>query len=412
MNRNWVLTLFFALITGLGICYYYLVIKPYQPQFRWFESYSETSTEPYGTAHLLNILEKSTGKERFHLLNKSVQKQMPCTYNKMLYMFIGNQIFADSSDVVHILKFVKSGNAAFISTALIPEKFLSQLNCPSDLVFEFLKDSVIKTSFVQDSTPVYTVFHYQYLKHKALYSWLCINPDYFTQSMVPAGFNTIGVIDSGKVNLFSYKYGKGMLYFHTNPLMFSNYSLVSASGYNYTSRVFSSLEGYGIFWDQLNRRPPDFFRPETETSPLSYILSQQGLRWAWYLLLIMTILFIIFRSKRMQRIIPPIKPNKNTSREFCLSVAQLYLNSKNHNTIAPEMMKLFTGFVKTKYGIRIKPDNKDSIIEELAVKSGIPHIKISRIFEWHVKVQFGDGSDHIALKEFYDLLEYFYKNCK
>ena len=54
------------------------------------------------------------------------------------------------------------------------------------------------------------------------------------------------------------------------------------------------------------------------------ILQSQALKWAFYMTLISLILFVIFRGKRTQRIIPVIDPLKNATLDFTKTIGDLY----------------------------------------------------------------------------------------
>jgi len=56
-------------------------------------------------------------------------------------------------------------------------------------------------------------------------------------------------------------------------------------------------------------------------TPLKYILSQESLKWAYYILIVSIIVYIIFQGKRKQRVIPLIPPLKNTTLEFVRIIA-------------------------------------------------------------------------------------------
>lgn len=60
-------------------------------------------------------------------------------------------------------------------------------------------------------------------------------------------------------------------------------------------------------------------------SPMRFILNNPPLRYAWYLLLLGLLIFVLFNAKRKQRIVPVIEPLKNTSLDFIRSIGNLYL---------------------------------------------------------------------------------------
>jgi hypothetical protein len=319
---------------------------------------------------------------------------------------------ADTINTDYIFNFAAKGNVVFIATDVIPQQFFNQLIDTHYVEYGSVAEKRLKQIFVDSPDEKGFTFHCQRLKDTVVKDWACIDSLMFRKTLARQGFIPIATIDSGSINFMRCPYGKGQFYFHTNPVLFSNYHFSTAEGYRYAVKCFEPIAGRTIYWDEISK---EFIYSDSinfQPSPLRFIFAHRSLKWAWYALIISVLLFIIFRSKRMQRIIPIINPIQNTSAEFCKGMAQVYLQAKNHNHIAPEMFRLFAIFAKSKYNITIKTDNKELCIPELALKSGIPHGRIKRMFELQVAVQFGDGSDNEALMNLYNEIEYFYKNCK
>jgi hypothetical protein len=145
---------------------------------------------------------------------------------------------------------------------------------------------------------------------------------------------------------------------------------------------------------------------------LRYIFTQPGLKWAWYLLLTGVLFFVVFRSKRTQRIVPLLPENVNSSKEFVKSVALLYLKTNEHKAISAEMIKLFVQFVKIKYGTTVKLDNIQDTITKLSAISGIDAELLNHIFVLKLRIEQTTEKQTEHLKKLHTNIEYFYKNCK
>lgn len=407
--------IFFLIVLAIGLlawAYYYFYIKPYMPKYNWAETYSNKSDQPYGIKLLFDVLKEDSEDNELVVINKSVRKQLPLTATNATYLFIGHSLLADSLNVAHILEFVAKGNDAFIATNDIPLQLFNHLVDTHYVEFGSVAEKRLNQYFIDAPAEKNFSFHYQRLKDTVVYDWACMDSLRFYRKLATQGFLPIATVDSGGVNFMKCGYGKGCFYFHTNPVLFSNYHFATQEGYRYANKCFKPLANRTTYWDELSKVFVYNNAINLQPSPLRFIFAHRGLRWAWYVLIISILLFIVFRSKRLQRVIPIMAPQQNTSAEFCKGVAQLYLQAKNHNHIAPEMFRLFAIFVKSKYGITLKPDNKEHYIPELALKAGLPEVRIKQLFELQVAVQFGDGGDSDALMNLYNEYEYFYKNCR
>ncbi len=138
----------------------------------------------------------------------------------------------------------------------------------------------------------------------------------------------LGTNRTGKVNFIGIRHGLGKIYFHTQPLVFTNYHLINGN-VGYASKVLSYLPIQKTVWDnyyKLDRYVND--------SPMRYILSQAPLQAAYYLLLLTLLLYLVVESKRRQRVIPVLKPLENRSLQFVKTMGGLYFRQKNNTNLA------------------------------------------------------------------------------
>jgi len=220
------------------------------------------------------------------------------------------------------------------------------------------------------------------------------------------------------INFMRAPYGEGTFYLHTTPIVFSNYHLLDSTNLAYANGAFSYLPPGKIYWDEysktleaVGRQRNNSQRQLSAESPLQYILSQPALTWAWYLLLAMGLLFLLFRTKRRQRVIPVLQPNTNTSLEFVSTIGRLYFLQNSHRKLALQKMKLFQNFVRERYQIRGHELDAE-FIEKLIAKSEVSPKLIDKILLIHRNITNSKLVTENTLIDFHNLMDEFYRTCK
>ncbi len=411
MKRGKIIILIVCAIMVVFCIFIYIYIKQNTPKYDWFENYSYKSKEPYGSKLLYDLLKKNAPSGKFESINKSIEKQLPLDATVTNYFFIGNYIMEDTAEMEHLLHYVENGNKAFVFTNSMP-RYLMQQIAGFFKPYDYIEDSAINLHYPGNADSI--IFKHRELKRNVYYNWHVVESDFFADTLdAMYHFIPLSYIGSNHVNYFSVKYGKGTFYFNATPILFSNYHLITEDGYKYAKKCFANFHNGTIYWDERNKittNPDKMNMPDS--GPLRYIISQKNFSWAWYLGLVLVLLYVFFRSKREQRMIPIINPVKNTSLEYNKAISLLYFQSKDNSIIADEIMKMFLLFIKNKYGISIRLNQYDIDVPQLSVKSGISENKISDVFQKSIIANYGDKTDKNNLINFHQSIEYFYKNCK
>jgi hypothetical protein len=253
------------------------------------------------------------------------------------------------------------------------------------------------------NAPSYGYYYYPFLNSLS---------DYDTAFARVLGVNEKN--DPNYIILFS---GKGRLYLHVAPRIFSNYFLLSGDNHKYLENVISYLrcDPKNIYWDEYykntnpNRRKNNNGKDDDSFSSLSVIRQHPPLLWAFWLGIIGLLLFILFNAKRKQRIIDVVKPNVNTTVNFTETVGRLYLQKKNNYHIAEKMITYFYEHIRNKYFISTSSIN-DEFINSLAGKSGASVETTRRLFTLIERIRRGENVDDEALILLNNEIENFYKN--
>ena len=159
------------------------------------------------------------------------------------------------------------------------------------------------------------------------------------------------------------EYGKGRFLLHSLPEAFSNYYMLKNNG-QYAADVLSYVNAEKIYWDEYLKSGR-----KVVSSPMRYILNQAPLTWAYYIMMTALLIFVIFKGKREQRIVPVIKPLENTSVEFTKTIGDLYFQHKDYSNIIAKKITYFMENIRSKYFLNTSEISED-FIKKLAVKSG------------------------------------------
>jgi len=435
-NRQIIILVAFAmLLLGGSLVYYY---RNQSPRFDWDDSwnkkaYQETNTEPYGTQVMHRLLDDYFPEHQLKDLVKNVATELPQDSSPVTpatYVFVGEAMYLDSSSTARLLDFVKSGNTALISSKTIPFDLMFHLyykecneNGWDD--YSLYLHTGVWLSLRQPALPVDSVQCY-YSKQNVVqpYNWHYIENWFFCDSLPQ---QPLGYLDQ-RINFAEFPLGKGRFLLHTTPIAFSNFSLLRPELRTYAEGVLSYLPQGDIYWDALSRVPEAvgrrrnnrnaFSRTLDEEHPLSYILQQPALAWAWYLLAAMAGAWLFFRGKRRQQIIPVLPKNENSSYQFISTIANLHFRERNFQGLCQQNMRLFLAKVRERYGFVTPIDHStgairtdSDFIQRLAVVSEVPEQQIQDIFrQYAATVQYQPTEDmmvqlYLAMEKFWNKAE-------
>ncbi len=171
--------------------------------------------------------------------------------------------------------------------------------------------------------------------------------------------------DTMNTNFIRISYGAGSFFIHTEPILFTNYHLLNSENYKYVEDILSHISPSNrIVWGQV---PKD--KKVIKGGILRYIMSQDALKWAWFVIIVGLLLFIITHMRRPQRIIPVIPPNENTTLQFVASIGDLYMRQSSIRHLMDRKIIYLLERVRSQYFI--STDKLDDIfITKLSQLSG------------------------------------------
>ena len=381
------------------------------------ESYRKSDKQPFGSyvaykefRHLFNDRYVETVTDPFDEEWNNI-KEYSADKKYSLYFLITKNLVLNYTEVKAFMEYVKAGNDLFISADYVDSRLLENINCNTERLGEIadetkglMHQTKVSMYFGDNfNAPAYNYYYYPFLNALSGYDTV------FTRVL---GVNEINT--PNYIILFS---GKGRIYLHVAPRIFSNYFLLTGDNYKYFENVISYLRSdpKNIYWDEYykntnsGRRKNNNSTAKDNFSSLSVINQSPPLLWAFWLAVIGLLLYILFNVKRKQRVINVVKPNANTTVTFTETVGRLYLQKKNNNHIAEKMITYFYEHIRNKYFISTAAIN-DEFINSLSGKSGVSKEKVQQLFSLIERIQSEENVDDTEVMQLNTEIENFYKN--
>lgn len=393
----------------------------------WEPTLYNTDTNPYGTYITYNLLDDvfdnkvhSTRQPVYTNLRKKLdgyirysnereddydyepgysQPEVPMSFYDSIkdisdttaYMFINLDFELDKVDIQYFLDFIAIGNNAFISAERISRNLLDSLGIKESSKYFTLDSTYTITDYKEKS---YRLRNYK--RNTKLHVYDCQHP--------------VRVLAQNSLNdtvFVQVKYGKGNIYLHTMPLLFTNYNVLKPEKYDFAFRTLSYIpENNHILWDEYQKQGL-----VGEQSMFRVMLNSAPLRIALYLILIGLLLYMIFESKRTQRLIPVIKKPVNSSIEFANTLSNLFYRKQDYITMTKYRMNYLLDFVRKRYYLSTETID-DEFIDFLQAKSTMERSKLEDMFTAYENILRYPSIAADYYREFNNLLEEFYRKVK
>lgn len=356
----------------------------------WNPTYSKNDKIPYGSYLLYESLSELFPGQKIESTNLpfyNITRERKIENTSII--IISRSFEPDDLDAKVLKRLLNSGNDIFIAANSFGKFISDTLNLYPSYSFFGGYDS-IQVNFANPN-----------LMRDTDYRFTKGNYNHFFTSFDTSKAVVLGTNDNDDVNFIKVRFGKGNLYLHCIPNIFTNYNLLKTDR-DYIFKSLSYLKLRNVVWDEYYKDANKY-----QSTPIRYILSQPSLKWAYFTLLITLIFFVIFKGRRDQRIIPVIKPLANTTMEFVNTVGNLYYKQSNHKNIAEKKISYFLDYLRTKYSVKTIQLN-DELVTQLSEKSVVDSKEIKKMFDLINLISISKSIKQVTLIELNNLIENFY----
>lgn len=346
--------LFGIFLALLGILVYLEASTP--QEVSWFESYNKNDKIPFGTYVLFNLLEDNP---EIDLKEVSQPPYEFLTYSEFSgsYFFLNDYVAFDDAEMDKILDWTRQGNTLYITARGIGSNLLDSLNLQTEL---------LRDSKDYDKQPIINFSNPKVKQDSAYHFKRYSNLQYFSEidtlNTTVLGYAEFleedKTIKKYHVNFIKVNFGEGHIVLNLFPKGYTNYFLLEDNNVHYAENALAYLDNtQTIYWDNHYKSGKSF-----QTSLLYVLFSNRYFKWAYYMVLITTLLFVFFEGKRKQRSIKVIEPLKNKTYDYTKTISEMYLDSKDHKGIINKQIALFLEYIRTE--LRLDTHTQDKLFFE------------------------------------------------
>jgi hypothetical protein len=393
MRKDWKYILYVA-----GAIALFVSVRLMSPkQFDWSIKLTHDDKNPYGT-YVLNELMPDLFQ------NSNIVNSYQTLYELKDSLKPGDNVIilaarfeCEREDTEVLLEHVARGATALVSAQYFRGHFADTLKLKMDDHF-FSNDN--GDLYGRDSA--YLQFANRSFNTTEQYRYKNANISHYFQEFDSARTTIVAENSSEQPVTIRVKWGKGNLILNSTPLAFSNIYLLSRHNHEFASNTLSYLQGSNVYWTEFYH----VGRMESQ-SPLRFILTNEPLAWAYFIVIGSLSLFMLFEAKRKQRIIPIMKPLANTSLEFVSTMGNLYFHKGDHKNMAEKKINFLLDQVRSKYLLKTNHFD-DEFITALANKSGNTKQDVLSLFRAISYIQSATIISGSQLVDLNDRIEHFY----
>lgn len=370
----------------------------------WEVNLLQDNKNPYGLYVAHEELTNLSGGKVKEIEKLSELKISPKKAKDYVVVAIGSEIYFDSIAKEHLSNLTKNGGVVLLADYY--DNFGSEDENESvsndSLNTQNEDDSNIlytKTKLIKDDFELSTNQQFKIKKKKEF-------EHHYFNDLKSDDIEVIGSLKHQNISYPNYikikvEDSQGYYLYHAEPIYFSNYYLLNEDSYFYAKSVFQQFKGKNILW----YNPGKVYAGSGNTSMMRYIMSQPALKTAWIILLIMLFLFLLFRSKREQRIIPILEKEENHTVEFAKTISSLYQESGEIKDIIEKKIDYFLYKLRKNFRVETTDITNDTFIEVVAHKATISEEEALKKFQIIKNIQHKNRPNAQDLKQVHEIIE-------
>lgn len=359
MKRFWILGLvaFFLFVILIGV-----ENSQSNEVIDWRPNFSSNSKDPFGSFILYERLEdlfpeKEVEASRYTAYELCWESQQRA-FN---YLLINQDFDLSPPDVRGLLEFAAIGGQVFVAA----ERFRGLLADTLGLKTNYVHRRKLKPDTLVNVTLRETKRRFE-VDQKLLSFYFTIDES--------EKIEVLAETEEGYPILLKISFYDGAFYISSNPLLFTNYNLLSYGGRAFVEQSLTHLPVDDVFWDEYYKMG----RGEEE-NPLRFILGRKSLRSAYYALLLGIFLFILFEARRKQRPIPVVQAPANAQLEFAKVLGRLYYNEGQHAQLAKKQVNHLREELRNRFYTSHFPETEEDY-ESLSAKTNMDKPALKALF--------------------------------
>lgn len=337
----------------------------------WEKTYELKDENPRNIAFFMDLLDVHVTDSIYNLKYWSDLDSIP-NHEEATYLFIGNELGAPDDYYDSILHYADSGATVYLSFNHLTSNLYDRHFEEGAFYWDYSK---VLFAWIGDTTvPFYHVYEND-----------TINEDWYS-------FSETEILDT---NYRSYMYAlkhpfafyekhhKGKVHFHSIPDLFENYQVIQPNGYAHACIVLNKIpkDKPVIFLTcgiNDSSKPVSIYEDEDaesdgaekeDTSLIQFILKNPVLRLAFLLLIVLLLLYVFFRAKRKEEILPGYSQKRNMSLAFVETLSSIYISRNSPIGVLQVMRKNFYSAMNRHFYVDLsRKETREQNLEKLIAK--------------------------------------------
>ena len=352
-------------------------------EINWFPSFVAQHKIPYGTYVLNDLMENKYKDNLIQITQPPFEALQSADSLRGTYFFVNNDVLFGKAELNSLLDWTSKGNTLFIASGSFDEQLQDTLN---------FETSALYADFGETPKQVHQLLNPN-LKSNATYTFSKDDYAIYFSKIDTLNTTLIGQVDypvedgsdtQKHFNVIQQNFGKGTILLSAFPNAFTNYFILKDNNRDYTAGLLSYIDGdRPIYMDNHHKSGKSFY-----TSPMYIFLNNKELKWAYYIVLIGALVYVIFEGKRKQRAIPVIVPLKNQTLAFTRTIADMYFEKGEQKSITEHKIAYFLEYIRSHFYMdTIKQD--DVFYRNLAARSNHSYEEVKDLFLYMEKLKKG-----------------------
>ena len=134
--------------------------------------------------------------------------------------------------------------------------------------------------------------------------------------------------------------------------------------------------------------------------------SNKALKWAYYIMLISVLFYVVFEGKRKQRAIPIVNPLRNQTVDFARTIANMYYEKGKHKEMVNHITNHLLEYIRVHFHLQTS-NIDDTFIDHLAARSNNTVEDTSELFKTIESFNKKTQINNIELERLNTLIENF-----
>jgi hypothetical protein len=377
---------------------------------QWKTEYRVHSSDPRDIGFFQSLLEAHIDDSITIITDWNDLKKVK-NYQTATYFFIGEQFGLESSKYHALKTMTEKGANVFLSFDFVTANIYQEHFFPgayywdyNNYMYAWVGDTTLAFPSVYEEDTLYTdwyTFDENAIKDTSYhaYSFALNHPIAFYETHLA-----------------------GKMHFHSVPQLFQNYQVLTTNGYSHARMIVDQIpKDQPIIWLEVGRIQKNANsktsgsdsdsegagNDKEDTSLIQFIMKSKGFREAFILTLLLLLLYVLFRGKRKEAVIPGVEEPRNMSLAFVETLSSIYLSRKSPIGILQVLRKNFYIAVSRHFYIDLNKKEEIALsIQRLSEKTAVDKEAITALVQGLDPLKNQVDNKHVS--KIYRLMRSFY----